>query len=261
VENHHKESIERFLDRYKHDSTILAILLGGSIAHGFAKPDSDVDVTIIVEEAEYQKRKSENKLAFSLWDICTYTGGYIDCKVVNLEFIKDIIDKGSDPARYAYKDNMILFSKIDNLAELLEDVVKFPVRDKDNRRDRFASQLLAWKWYYSEAIKKQNQYLVYLSIQKIILFSCRIILNENNMLFPYHKWLLNETRMAKRKPDNFDQAIERIMEQHSLELVNQFCSQVLRSVGLEEKSLDWPNWFLVDSELNWVEHAPPIDDL
>jgi predicted nucleotidyltransferase len=31
------------------DPSILALLLAGSIAHGFAGPDSDIDVAIVVE--------------------------------------------------------------------------------------------------------------------------------------------------------------------------------------------------------------------
>lgn len=108
MEPHHQESIEKFLDLYTSDATILAILLGGSLSHGFAKPDSDIDVTLIVDKPEYQKRKQENKLAFSLWDIYTYPGGYIDCKVINLDFLHKVEERGSDPARFAYQDNKIL---------------------------------------------------------------------------------------------------------------------------------------------------------
>ena len=261
MEKHHQESIAKFIGIYQNDPTILAILLGGSIAHGFAKPDSDIDVTIIVDEAEYQKRKQENKLAFSLWDICNYPGGYVDCKVVSSDFLRMIIDRGSDPARYAYKDSNILFSRIDDLQKILEDIGRFPIRVKNTRRIRFVSQLLAWKWYYSEAIKKQNQYLIYLSLQKIILFACRIILNENNLLYPYHKWLLSVVRNARNKPEGFDESIEQVMAEHTPDFVKQFCDDVLHFVGVDEKLLDWPNQFLLDSELNWVEHEAPVDDL
>ncbi len=76
MEKHHQEAIEKFLDRYKADTTILAVLLGGSLAHGFAEANSDIDVAIIVDEIEYAKRKRQNKLAFSLWVtmslLCTF---------------------------------------------------------------------------------------------------------------------------------------------------------------------------------------------
>lgn len=261
MENQHQEAIDKFLDRFKTDTTILAILLGGSLAHGFAESDSDIDVALIVDEAEYERRKRENKLAFSLWDICTYAGGYVDCKVVSLDFLQKISERGSDPARYAFKDNAVLFSRIENLEQLLAGVSRFPTAEKAVRRERFAAQLLAWRWFYSEGVKKQNSYLILLAAQKMVLFSCRLILNENEMLYPYHKWLLRETAKAQHKPDRFDESVQKLLAGHDLPLVGQFCAQVMEFLGIEEKSLDWPNHFLHDSELNWLAHEPPIDDV
>lgn len=261
MEQHHQEAITTFLDRYQTDTTILAVLLGGSLAHGFAASDSDIDVSIIVDEAEYARRKDEHKLAFSLWDICTYPGGYVDCKVVSLDFLQKISERGSDPARYAYKDNTVLFSKIANLDRLLADVSKFPAAKKATRRERFAAQLLAWRWFYSEGVKKQNSYLTFLALQKTILFSCRLILNENEMLYPYHKWLLRETAKAEYKPVAFEESLQQLLTVHDQNHINHLGDQVLEFVGIAEKPPDWPNHFLRDSELNWMLHEPPIDDL
>lgn len=261
MEKHHKDSIEIFLNKYTKDETILALLLAGSIAHGFAKPESDIDIIIIVDEKEYQKRKKEKKLAFSLWDICTYDGGYVDCKVISIDFLKLVAGKGSDPARYAFKDNIVLFSRINDLDDILKKIAMFSHQEKDERRKRFISQLLAWKWFYSEAVKKQNNYLLYLALQKVILFSCRIVLNENNMLYPYHKWLISVISKAKEKPKMFDALLKEIMENHSLELVNQIIDETLEFLNLKEKEIDWPNQFLLDSEWNWVNNSPPVDDI
>lgn len=141
MEPHHRESIEKFLSLYTSDTSILAILLGGSIAHGFAESESDIDVLLIVDEPEYLRRQKDNKLAFSLWDICTYEGGYIDCKVVSLNLLHKVSVTGSDPARYAYQDNLILFSRIETLDELLAEISRFPLQDKETRRTRFAAAI------------------------------------------------------------------------------------------------------------------------
>lgn len=130
MHKHHQESIDKFLELYKDDPANLALLLGGSIAHGFAQPDSDIDVTLVVDESEYLKRKNDKKLAFSLWDICTYPGGYIDCKVVSLNFLQRVKERGSDPARYAYADNAILLSRIANIETLLAEITRFPREKK-----------------------------------------------------------------------------------------------------------------------------------
>ena len=261
MENHHQEAIDKFLQQYIKDKTILAILLGGSIAHGFSVYDSDIDVILIVGSDEYLKRKEQNKLAFSLWDICTYENGYIDCKVIDINFLHKIKERGSDPARYAFKDNKILYSKVSNLQDILNDIVKYPASLRHERKRRFASQLLAWKWYYGEALKKANKYLVYLSIQKIVLFASRIILNENQLLYPYHKWMLKVLETAENKPPNLLQKIDDLFNNQSLENVNNFCDEILSFIDFTDKTIDWPNYFLKDSEQTWLEHEAPIDDL
>jgi predicted nucleotidyltransferase len=261
MEIHHRESLDLFLDKYTEEKSILAILLTGSLAHGFARPDSDIDIVLIADEEEYRKRERENKLAFSLWDICTYPGGYIDCKVVTLRFLSLVAERGSDPARFAFKDSVVLRSCLDNLDELLKKVILFPSRQKEERRHRFASQILAWKWYYSEAIKQQNNYLIYLALHKLILFSCRLILNENNMLYPYHKWLLTVTDSAPNKPRSFDSLLGEVMNKPTIAVVENSIKELFKFLNLEEKYIDWPNTFLKDSEWNWVDHDPPVDDL
>ena len=261
MEKHHQDSINKFLKIYQNEQSILAILLSGSIAHGFAKADSDIDIILILSSDEFTKRKNANKLAFSLWDICDYEGGYIDCKVVDLQFLEIVAARGSDPARYAFTHNKILFSRIENLSEDLINISKYPVNQIDERRKRFASQLLAWKWYYGEAIKKGNKYLVFLSIQKIVLFGCRIILNENELLFPYHKWMLKVVEKSSRKPLRLMEKINLLLENHSLEKVNEFCEEILKFINYNDKSVDWPNYFLRDSEQNWINYEPPVDDI
>jgi predicted nucleotidyltransferase len=222
MEAHHKKAIEEFLARFIDDQMIQGILLAGSLAHGFAKTDSDIDICLIVTKDEFLKRKAANTLAFSLWDICTYENGYVDCKVVDMDFLEKVAEQGSDPARYAFKDSKILFSKMDNLQALLDKITTYPADQKEERNKRFASQVLAWKWYYSEALKKENKYLEYLAIQKLILFSSRIILNENHILYPFHKWMLRELEAAKNKPAGHMERVDDLLFSHSLEKVNAF---------------------------------------
>jgi predicted nucleotidyltransferase len=261
MEAHHEKGIEEFLARYAKDQKIKGILLTGSLVHGYAKTDSDIDIFLIVAKDEYLKRKAANTLAFSLWDICTYENGYIDCKVIDLDFLKSVAQSGSDPARYAFKDSKILYSKLDGLQELLDKIASYPSHQKDERNRRFAAQILAWKWYYSEGVKKENKYLVYLAIQKLILFASRIVLNENQQLYPFHKWMLREVESAKNKPADIMQKIDNLLNNHSLESINVFCDYILNFIGFTEKTVDWPNYFLKDSEQNWLFHEPPIDDI
>lgn len=261
MEQHHKDSIDNFVNDMKNDTSVLAILLGGSLAHGFAVKDSDIDLLIIVDKENYEARKRENRVAFCNHSHCTYENGYIDCKCFDIDFLKLVAEKGSDASRYAFKDAKILFSRIDGLEELLKEIEKYPVAKKEDRINRFAAQLLAWKWYYSEATKKQNDYLKYLAIQKVVLFGTRLILTINELLYPYHKWMFKVLEKAQNKPDNIIDKINDLYINHNVEKINSFCDELFAFAHLNENDFDWGNYFLNDSELNWIEHEPPIDDL
>jgi len=263
MEPHHAASIRNLVAAFERDPAVLALLLGGSLAHGFAKPDSDIDVAIIVEPAEFQRRKQGGKLHYNNRELCTYEKGYIDGKYMDVEFLRLVAAQGSDPARFAFKDSRILFSHLPVLAPLLTDIVRFPVEQKRARLDRFAAQLLAWRWYYTEAVRQQNQYLVYLAIQKLVLFGGRIVLTENELLYPYHKWLLRVVETAARQPPGLRASIDGLLAEHSWNKVEGYCAGILAFAGINEADANamWPTRFMKDTELKWVTEEPPIDDL
>ena len=68
---HHIESIQRVTEYFQRDPEVVALLLGGSIAHGFEVATSDIDILIFVSEADYQKRFAENRIHFFNTELTT----------------------------------------------------------------------------------------------------------------------------------------------------------------------------------------------
>src|SRR6185436_2006875 len=116
---HHTQSIQNVTEYFQRDPEVLALLLGGSIAHGFETPTSDVDIMILVSDEDHKKRLETNQLHFFNLELCTYQGGYVDGKYTSLSFLAQVAEKGSEPARFAFSGSQILFSKVDGLAEQL----------------------------------------------------------------------------------------------------------------------------------------------
>lgn len=259
---HHQSTIDNLVAAMSADPSVLALILGGSLAHGFAGPDSDVDVAIVVSSGDLARRRAAGVLHYNNTTLCTYPG-YIDGKYLDLAFLRLVAERGSDPARYAFKDSRILFSRVAELPELLADAVRYPVEQKASRLARFAAQLLAWRWYYGEAAKKQNPYLTGLAVQKLVLFSSRLILTVNERLYPYHKWLLRELAADPRRPVALVAAIQRLPVAHDLPAVERLCLDVLAYAGIdpEKTNATWPTRFMEDTELTWMSREPAIDDL
>lgn len=263
MEPHHAASVRNLVREFENDATVSALILGGSIAHGFARPDSDIDISIVVSREEFYRRQQGGRLHYNNRALCTYEKGYIDGKYVDLDFLRLLAARGNEPSRYAYEGSRILFSRIVGLEELLGEIVRYPVEEKQDRIERFGAQLLAWRWYYSEALRQENRYLVTLALQKVTLFSCRLVLAANEMLHPYHKWMLRVVQRAPRQPAGLVPRLEALLQNHTWERVDAHCRDMLAFAGLDFAAADaaWPTRFMRDTELRWMTEEPAIDDL
>ena len=258
---HHIQSIQNIIEYFPRDPEVLALLLGGSIAHGFETPTSDVDILILVSDEDYKKRLAENRVHFFNMDLCTYEGGYVDGKYLGLNFIEQVRQKGSEPARFAFADSRILLSKVDGLSEEIQKVAEYPRAEKADRIKRFYGQFEAWHWYCQESLRLKNTYLLGTSVSKFILFSGRLILAHNELLYPYHKWFLGVLERANNKPEGLLQSIQRLNATPTADNIESLYKMVKSFQPWIKGEFNWPTQFMFDSELNWLEGNTPVDDL
>ena len=258
---HHTQSIQNVTEYFQRDPEVLALLLSGSIAHGFQSPTSDVDIMIFVSEEDYQKRFQTGQIHFYNTDLCTYEGGYADGKYLSLNFVKQVLANGSEPARFAFEGSQVLFSRVDGFAEDVCKIAEYPALNKMERIKRFYAQFEAWHWYSNEALRLGNQYLLGTSISKFILFGGRLILAHNEVLYPYHKWFLRVLEGAKDKPADLLNDICNLNKAPIAENIEAFYEKVKTFQPWTDNPFSWPAQFMLDSELNWMDGRTPVDDL
>jgi predicted nucleotidyltransferase len=263
---HHQETIQRTTDYFQAQPQVRALILGGSIAHGFAKETSDVDINIVVSDEEYRLRyanesDASNNLQFVTTELSTYEGGYIDGKYISEGFLSQVEQSGSEPARFAFADAKILFSRMDNLEAQLQRITRYPVEQKVERIKQFYAQFEAWHWFISEANKKQNAYLLTTAIQKQILFGGRLLLAHNEMLYPFHKWFLAVLEGAKNKPDNIVELMQSLSQSANYEQANAFYELVKGFREWEHDPFSWGNRFMKETELAWLNRSPAVEDI
>ncbi|HSL43191.1 MAG TPA: nucleotidyltransferase domain-containing protein [Anaerolineales bacterium] len=258
---HHTQTIQNVNDYFARDPEVLALLLSGSIAHGFHNENSDVDIMIFLSEENYQRHVQTGQVTFFNTELATYEGGYVDGKYLSLSFVKQVSEKGSEPARFAFEGAQVLFSRIPGFEEKICRVAEYPIAEKAERIKRFHAQLEAWHWYCGEALKRGNQYLLGTSVSKLILFGGRLILAHNEMLYPYHKWFLKVLEKAKDKPADLMVSIEALTESPTVENVEAFYQKIKTFQPWNENPYGWGAQFMLDSELNWMDGKTPVDDL
>ena len=261
VHPHHQKAIDHTVDRLRADPEVQALLLAGSIAHGFASPKSDVDVLIVVSDPAHEARLREGRMQYASAEGCEWEGGYVDGKYVSPGFLENVARSGSEPARFAFQDACILFSRIPSLEETLGAITRYPVAEKPERIRRFHAQLEAWHWYGHEALKLGDRYLLGVAVARSVLFGGRMILAHNELLYPYHKWFL---RVLERAPDRPAELMDRIAALHAdpcQATLLGFWATLKNFRAWEGGDRPWPAQFMLDSELNWLEGRAPVEDL
>jgi predicted nucleotidyltransferase len=261
MHTHHIQSIQNVTEYFQRDPEVEALLLGGSIAHGFETATSDVDILIFVSDEAYKRRLETNQIHFFNTELTTYAGGYVDGKYSTRSFVQQVIEKGSEPARFAFAGSQILFNKIDGFADEVRKAAEYPKENQAERIQRFYAQFEAWHWYCGEAIQKGNQYLLGTSISKFILFSGRLILAHNELLYPYHKWFLRVLEDAQDKPVDLLESIHALNKNPIAENIESLYEKVKNFRPWIAGDFSWPTQFMFDSELNWLDGKTPIDDV
>ncbi|PKS12470.1 hypothetical protein jhhlp_000676 [Lomentospora prolificans] len=262
MHEHHQQTIEKAKAHFEADSSIEALLLCGSIAHGYANAESDIDVLILLSDEDHAKRESEG-LPMTLYDpsLATYEGGYVDGKYISKAFIRQVIARGSEPARYAFDGVEILFNRTDGLEDLLKEAATYPTAEKNDRIIKFHAQFEAWKWFCCEAKKKNNPYLLNMAVSKLVLFGTRLILAYNELLYPFHKWMLKVLEGAKEKPEGMVEAAEKLCREPTSENIEAFYNLVKSFRKWEGDPKTWSYRFLMDVELTWMDGWTSVDDI
>ena len=257
---HHKRAIEKLTESLKEDDRYLAVIITGSVAKGEERDDSDIDFILVVSDEEYEKRKRRNRIVFFDTQYCDYQGGYVDGKIVNLQFLKTVAERGTEPARDAFRDAWITFSKIPDLEEILNRIPVYQKNEKSEKIQKFLAQFEIAKWYIGEAVRRNDNYLLTRTTTDLILFGGRLILASNEILYPFHKLFMNTLKKALEKPDNLLELIDTLLNEPSTENVQAYYDAIKNFRNWKIRGLPSIQ-FMLDTELAWIEGKSYVGDI
>jgi hypothetical protein len=256
----HQRAIDRLTEHFKDDPRFLALIIGGSIAKGRAKENSDVDIMLVATDEEYALRQAHDDYHYYTRDFTDYEDGYVDGKIVDMQFIRDVADHGSDPARSAFAGTILAFSRAPELEDLLLKIPRYREEDHRDKIISFYSQVLLLNWFILEAEKRNDIYLLNHAASELVLFGGRLILAHNRVLYPYHKWFMWELRNTEQKPANFIELAESLLKTPSKTTAQAFVDSI-------SNFQDWGVTigqavvrFMKESEWNWRYGPPPVQD-
>jgi len=222
---HHAESIENMIAHYRADPEIKALFLTGSVATGTERPDSDLDGVAVVSEEYYLKKKASGKPMDSIWGKCTYKGGYFDVHFMTRKRLEELAESGSEPWRNMFSCARVLFTDEADLPELVSKIPVFQKSEEAAKQLRFYCTFKQFHNYYWVCCKPQGFHRQYVA-NGMILNLYRLILLENEILFPSVRKLEATVKTAPNKPENIiekcNRFIETLLDENALSLIESY---------------------------------------
>jgi predicted nucleotidyltransferase len=173
LQAHHGRAVVRLINEYQDDPRFNALIIGGSVAKGCARPDSDVDFLIVATDEEFDRRRTESDLFINRKDLCDYDGGYVDGKIINHSYLDELADKGNEPSRAAFEGAFIAYSRLPRLDALLKKIPVYPEHDRDRRIKAFYSMAFIQHWLIHESLRHGNRYTIMRAAGKSKCEACR----------------------------------------------------------------------------------------
>lgn len=257
---HHERTIQKVTDHFRDDPRFLALIIGGSVAKGWAAENSDVDIMLVATDEEFARRLAANEFLYYTTDFCDYPDGYVDGKIINIALLEDIAARGSEPAKAAFYCTWAAFSRDPRINDLIERIPVYPEAEREAKIKSFYSQVIASTWFVKEATKRGDKYLLTHGAHELALFSSRLVLAHNRILYPYHKWLMHEIARAPEKPEGFETLLQALLEQPSPATADAVCEAVTAFANMDMSVGEAFVNFTKDSEWNWRELRTPIHD-
>ncbi|MFP7493876.1 nucleotidyltransferase domain-containing protein [Terribacillus saccharophilus] len=258
---HHQDSIDNFISMYKDKPEVIAAILGGSVAKGNERVDSDVDIMLIVSDEYYEELIKQNRISEVITENCTYEKGYFDIKYFTKDYLIQASKVGSEPTRNAFIGARCLFAHDSDIDELIKQIPIYPVWEKEEKILSFYSALMVNNFYFWEqAVITNNVYLKTRAAADIVLFGSRMLLAYNEKLFPCQKWLIATLSELDQKTQDIADKANLFLQKLDEETKNDFVFSILNycewnvpkdPAAILSRAND-------DNELWWYKNTPVL---
>ncbi|MFL5592333.1 MAG: nucleotidyltransferase domain-containing protein, partial [Ktedonobacteraceae bacterium] len=169
MEEHHRRVIQRLVEQFKDNLRFPALIIGGSVAKGRARKDSDIDILLVANKEEYARREATQDFWYLDREKCYYPVVYVEGKIINMQFLVDAAKRGSEPARAAFSGAFVGYSRIPELEGLLQRIPVYQEQEHREKIEAFYSQVLLLNWLVAEAGKRKDSYLLTHAVSNLVL--------------------------------------------------------------------------------------------
>jgi predicted nucleotidyltransferase len=199
----HKKAIEKLMSLNKDNPKNIALIICGSIATKDAGENSDIDLYLVVTDEEMKRVSRTKSYFYGTWDPNEFYGIGIDGKIVGMRFLRDAVKHASDPTRASFEDAYTLFSRSDEVNELIKKIYVYPEWEQEKRIKAFYTYIKHYRYEGEAAFRRGNEFYARHCVMELVFFAARLVLAHNHVLFPCRKALFKALGKCEHMPADF----------------------------------------------------------
>lgn len=256
---HHEDTIDAYVRRVRADPNAIAVVVVGSVARGTERPDSDVDVYLVVSDDVFDSAVAADRVVSVERSDATYPGGYVDVKLATVAFLDAAAERGDDPVRASFESARVAWVREGyDIAGRVAAIPVLPPAVWERRAVSFMCQV--W-WHGTDflplAVEEGNTFLVHHAAVHTVNAGGRALLALNRRLFRGPRYLDAALATLDRVPDGYGDLARRLITRPSLENAEAY-------VRALETFHAWPvdraagaSIFVRENELAWLTGKLP----
>lgn len=252
-----EDTIQQLIDYAPSDPSILALILCGSIAQGTERDESDIDVFVVVTDERFEKEKTIKNY---FWGTDVDTSEFkteVDGKIIPKDFLKKVWELGNESIKNTLIHSKIIYSVDDEIVQLLTSGVG--LTNKTETMRKFYALMKSSR--YSVDGQWDNPLFVHKCIYDTIFYACRLVLADNDILFPCVKNLNKTIKQCVRTPENFIELMEDAMSSCSMESLDRFYRRVDEYFYAYHFDNKLRKGYVLENEWFWYFNILPFDQI
>lgn len=255
---HQEDTLAAYVAKVGDDPASIAVVLDGSLAKGTQRPDSDVDVYLVVTQEAFEVAEAEERLSYIDTEVATYDGGYVDIKVATIEYLQAAVREADDPTRASFVGARVVWTRDEQVPDLVAAIPVVPQQEWEDRAGSFIAQMRLYGGYFlRQGHQLGDELLLRWAAIHTLTSAGRALLAHSHVLFSGTKYLSGLLASLPDLPEGYLEAAQEL-------LVAPTPEAGARLMDLVEAHATWPvtpaqtlSRFVRENELTWLTRIPP----
>ncbi len=256
---HHDRALAAYVESVRAEPGVLAVVVVGSVAQDRARPDSDVDVYLVVDDERFAAETAEGRFAWlDRWDL-DYSGSYIDVKLACPAYLATAAEKADDPTRASFIGARVAWSVVPGIEDTISRITILPDDVWDHRVRSYVSQARLYGGYFlRQAVERGDEFLRRHAGLHLTLAAARAALAAAHVMLPGPKYVSELVRTVPT-PDGFVEAWDRTVAEPDLQSGSALLRIVDEWLAAELTHDESLSIFIRDNELAWLRETAPAE--